>query len=81
MADALPSYDRLPIDPSKPPGSAWGVWGDTDVFGCLNLLTPERVQAGVACARENLGRALIAVLVRLVRALDRQPDVARLAIG
>ena len=53
MADALPSYDRLPIDPSKPPGSAWGVWGDTDVFGCLNLLTPERVVAAAACVRKG----------------------------
>lgn len=42
----LPSYDDLPVDPSKPPHSSWGVWGDDDVFGCLNLLTPERVAEG-----------------------------------
>jgi hypothetical protein len=42
-APGLPSYDELPG------GKAWGVWGDGDVLGCLNLLTPERVQAGVAC--------------------------------
>jgi hypothetical protein len=29
------------------------VWGDGDVFGCLNLLTAERVMAGVACARRG----------------------------
>src|SRR5439155_25201957 len=23
--------------------SSWGLWGDDDVFGCLNLMTPERV--------------------------------------
>ena len=39
----LPSYDQLPIRPDAPPGSSWGVWGDGDVLGCLNLLTPERV--------------------------------------
>jgi len=36
-----------------PGGSSWGVWGDGDVFGCLNLLTAERVMAGVACARRG----------------------------
>ena len=40
---SLPSYDQLPVDPAKPKGSSWGVWGDDDVFGCLNLLTEERV--------------------------------------
>jgi hypothetical protein len=25
-----------------PPRSSWGLWGDHDVLGCLNLLTPER---------------------------------------
>ena len=39
----LPSYDDLPVRPDAPPGSSWGVWGDRDVLGCLNLLTPERV--------------------------------------
>ena len=39
----LPSYDQLPVRPDAPPGSSWGVWGDGDVLGCLNLLTPERV--------------------------------------
>jgi kynurenine formamidase len=29
------------------------VWGDGDVLGCLNLLTPERVQAGIACVRDG----------------------------
>ena len=39
----LPSYDDLPVRPDAPPGSSWGLWGDDDVFGCLNLLTPERI--------------------------------------
>lgn len=49
----LPSYDELPIADGKPAGSSWGLWGDEDVLGCLNLLTPERVQRGAACVRKG----------------------------
>jgi len=47
---SLPSYDELPASPGAPSGSSWGLWGPSDKFGCLNLLTAERVTAGVACA-------------------------------
>ena len=50
---ALPSYDELPIRPGLPAGSSWGVWGDDDRFGCLNLLSAEQVQAGIAAVREG----------------------------
>jgi kynurenine formamidase len=40
MAD-LPTYDELPERDGV--RSSWGVWGDHDVFGCLNLLTPDCV--------------------------------------
>ncbi len=50
---SLPSYDELPAVAGAPSGSSWGVWGEGDVFGCLNLLSAERVQAGVACARRG----------------------------
>jgi hypothetical protein len=49
-SDSLPSYDELPVTPGAPKGSSWGLWGPQDKFGCLNLLTPQRVTAGVACA-------------------------------
>jgi Putative cyclase len=49
----LPSYDELPVRAGLPSGSSWGVWGDGDVFGCLNLLTPDRVLAGAACVRDG----------------------------
>ena len=49
----LPSYDDLPVKEGAPAGSSWGLWGDDDVFGTLNLLTQERVVAGLACAREE----------------------------
>jgi hypothetical protein len=53
VPNTLPNYDDLPVDPNAPKGSSWGLWGPDDVFGCLNLLTPERVQAGLACASEG----------------------------
>ncbi len=48
MPDGLPAYRDLPRRAGLP--ASWGQWGEdgTDVFGCLNLLTPERV---VAAAR------------------------------
>lgn len=54
----LPSYDELPIDNSMPPGSSWGLWGADDLFGSLNLLTPERVKRGAACVRKGAVFAL-----------------------
>jgi kynurenine formamidase len=49
--DSHPRYDDLPVSPGKPPGSAWGLWGDDDQLGTLNLLTAERVREGLAAAR------------------------------
>ena len=41
----LPSYDQLPVRAGAPAGSAWGVFGDQDEVGTINLLTPTRVRA------------------------------------
>jgi kynurenine formamidase len=41
----LPDFAELPIKPDYPPQSAWGVFGEDDQIGTLNLLTPERVAA------------------------------------
>jgi hypothetical protein len=54
----LPSYDDLPVAEGKPAGSSWGLWGDDDVFGCLNLLTPERAKRGASCVRRGAVFAL-----------------------
>jgi hypothetical protein len=54
----LPAYDDLPIRPDLPAGSSWGVWGDDDVLGCLNLLTPERVNAAASSVRDGAVFAL-----------------------
>jgi kynurenine formamidase len=51
--ESLPSYDELLVREGFPPGSSWGLWGDGDRLGCLNLLTPERLAAGVACVRDH----------------------------
>ncbi|HXY94377.1 MAG TPA: cyclase family protein [Acidimicrobiia bacterium] len=51
MPDRLPSYDELPVQEGAPAGSSWGLWGDRDFFGTLNLLTPERVLAAARSIR------------------------------
>jgi hypothetical protein len=45
LPERLPTFDELPIKPAYPPRSAWGIFGDDDQIGTLNLLTPERVAA------------------------------------
>lgn len=38
-----PRFEDLPLCKGNPKGSAWGLWGDEDELGTLNLLTPEIV--------------------------------------
>ena len=47
----LPAYDELPVRAGLPPRSSWGLWGDDDVLGCLNLLTPARALRAAASIR------------------------------
>jgi len=49
----LPSYDDLPVRAGAPAGAAWGVFGDDDEVGTINLLTPERVIAAAASIRSG----------------------------
>lgn len=49
----LPDYAALPVRPDAPPGSAWGVFGDADQVGTLNLLTPERIVAAARLIRRG----------------------------
>src|SRR5208337_1042497 len=39
--------------PGAPKGSAWGVFGDQDELGTINLLTPERVREAAAGIRSG----------------------------
>jgi hypothetical protein len=43
LPERLPSFAELPINPDFPPHAAWGVFGNDDQIGTLNLLTPQRV--------------------------------------
>jgi hypothetical protein len=40
-----PDFHSLPLGPSDPPFSAWGLYGPDDELGTLNLLTKEVVLA------------------------------------
>lgn len=40
-----PSFESLPLRPDGPRGNAWGLFGDQDQMGMLNLLTPENTAA------------------------------------
>lgn len=58
LPERLPSFDELPLKPGYPPHSAWGLFGDDDQVGTLNLLTPERVAAASRLVRDGLVFAL-----------------------
>lgn len=45
VPEKLPRYRELPVDPRHPQKTAWGLFGDDDDVGMLNLQTPERVAA------------------------------------
>ncbi len=49
----IPSYDELPVRAGAPAGAAWGVFGDDDEVGTINLLTPERVIAATSSIRSG----------------------------
>ncbi len=51
VAHMIPSYDELPVRAGAPAGAAWGVFGDDDEVGTINLLTPERVVAATSSIR------------------------------
>ncbi len=47
-APKLPRYDELPVRQGAPKGAAWGVFGDADELGTINLLTPQSVLKAAA---------------------------------
>ncbi|KAI9250942.1 hypothetical protein BDA99DRAFT_522269 [Phascolomyces articulosus] len=49
----LPTFDQLPIKPEYPPHSAWGVWGEDDNLGTLNLLTEDVVTEAGKCIKKG----------------------------
>ena len=63
MTDLL-SFAQLPAKPGNPAHSSWGLWGDDDELGCLNLLTPERIAAAARLVRKG---AVFALNLRIDR--------------
>jgi kynurenine formamidase len=49
----MPSYGDLPVRKGAPQGSAWGVFGDDDEVGTINLQTPQRVVAAASSIRNG----------------------------
>lgn len=49
----LPRFDDLPVRPGAPPESSWGVFGDDDQVGTLNLVGPEQVLAAARLVRKG----------------------------
>jgi kynurenine formamidase len=49
----IPSYDELPVRAGAPAGAAWGVFGDDDEVGTINLLTPARVVDAASSIRSG----------------------------
>jgi len=53
MTRRYPRFADLPIRPSLPPMSAWGLWGDSDTRGTLNFLDADSRAAGLASVRSG----------------------------
>jgi len=49
----LPRYDDLPVRPGAPKGSTWGLFGDDDQVGTLNLITPQMVVEAARLVRKG----------------------------
>lgn len=47
-------FESLPLQPLDPLYSAWGLWGDHNELGRLNLLTPAIVKAASEEVKEGL---------------------------
>lgn len=43
-----PPFSELPLDKNGPAGNAWGLYGNDDELGALNMLTPAVVKAAAA---------------------------------
>lgn len=50
---SLPPFEDLPIKKDGPPMNAWGLYGDDDELGRLNLITPDSVARGAKSVRHG----------------------------
>jgi hypothetical protein len=67
--DNLPSFDRLPVRPGAPAGSAWGLFGDEDELGTWNLATPAKTLEAARLVKKGAVFSLNAPLDELSRPL------------
>ena len=51
--EKLPSWSELPFRKGDFKGSAWGLWGDDDELGTLNLITEERRLAAASFVKKG----------------------------
>lgn len=49
-----PSFDALPLRKDGPPGNAWGLFGDNDQCGMLNLLAPDIISKAASEIRDGV---------------------------
>ena len=49
-----PKFEDLPLDPNGPVGNAWGLFGQNDQLGMLNLLTPRTVAAAAQEIKDGI---------------------------
>lgn len=57
----IPAFKDLPSVKDMPKGCAWGVWdkdGKKDIYGTLNLLTPEVIKEAYKEARDGVSVSL-----------------------
>lgn len=47
-------FDDLPLQRPGPPLNAWGLYGDDDELGRLNLITPEVVKRGLGEVKHGI---------------------------
>ena len=58
VPERLPSYSELPVKAGAPPRSAWGLFGDDDQVGCVNLMTPAKAVEAARLVRTGRSFAL-----------------------
>lgn len=62
---SLPDFDDLPRVEGMPQGCAWGIFdrdGQKDIFGTLNILTPDAVKAAAQEIQEGISISLKSVV-------------------
>ena len=51
--DTLPKFADLPVKAGAPADSTWGLWGDDDELGCVNLLSAEGIAAAAKLVKKG----------------------------